>query len=125
MDVLLPHGEELLASKEIHLTFDENGRVMGKHSDNPILNTLMYYVEFPDRTIHPYTANVIANNMYAQVDSEGIRIKIFDAIIDHCTNGHAVSENDQYFITKRGRQHLRKTTSGCKLLIATKDGTKQ
>ena len=93
---------------------------MGKHGDNPILNTLMYDVEFPDGTICPYTENVIADNIYAQVDSEGIRTNIIDAIIDHFTDGNGVSKNDQYFITKRGHQHLRKTTSGWKLIIAMK-----
>ena len=29
---------------------------MGKHSENPILNTLMDDVEFPDGTIRPYAA---------------------------------------------------------------------
>ena len=82
----------------------------------------MYDVELPDGTIRPYSANVIADNIYAQVDSEVIRTKIIDAILDRCTDGHAVSKNDQYFITKRGRQHLCKTTSGWKLLIAMKDG---
>ena len=77
-EVLLPHGEELLAAKVIRRTLDENGKVMGKHSDNPILNTLMYDIEFPDRTIHPYTANVIADKIYAQVDLEGIRTNIID-----------------------------------------------
>ena len=101
--LFLPHGEEFLADKVNRLTLDENGKVMGKHSDNPILNTLMYEVELPDGKICPYTANVVADNIYAQVDSEGIRTNINDAIINHFTNGHAVSKNDQYFITKHGR----------------------
>ena len=98
---------------------------MGKHSENPILNTLMDDVEFPDGTIRPYAANFITDNIYVQVDSEGIRTNIIDTIIDHCTDVHAVSKNDQYFITKCGRQHLRTTTAGWKLLIAMKDGSKQ
>ena len=68
-EVLLPHGEELLGAKVIRHTLDENGKVMGKPSDNPILNTLMYDVELPDGTIRPYSASVIADNIYAQVDS--------------------------------------------------------
>ena len=98
MEVLLPHGEELLATKVICRKLDENGKVMGKHSDNLILNTLRYDIELSDRTIRPYTANVIADNIYAQVDSEDIRTNIIDTIIDHCIDGHAASKNDQYFI---------------------------
>ena len=85
----------------------------------------MYDVEFPDGTIRPYAANAIADNIYAQVDSEGILTNIIDAIIDQCTNGNAVSKNDQYFITKCGLQHLRKTTAGWKLLITMKDDSEQ
>ena len=124
-EILLPHGEELLADKLIQHTLDENGKVMGKRSENPMLNTLMYDVEFSDGTIRPYAANVIADNIYDQVDSEGIRTKIIDAIIDHCTNFHAVLKNGQYFVTKHGRQYLRKTTAGWKLLITMKDGSEQ
>ena len=94
-EVLLPHREEFLAAKVICRTLDENGKVMGKQSDNPILSTLMYDVEFPYGTIRPYAVNFIANNIYAQVDSEGIRTNIIDAIIDRCTNGHTFSKNDQ------------------------------
>ena len=85
-EVILPHVEELLAAKVIRRTLDENGKIMGKHSDNPILNTLMYDAEIPDGTIRPYAANAIADNIYAQVDSEGIQTNIIDAIIDHNNN---------------------------------------
>ena len=105
-EVLLPHGEELLDAKVICCTLDENGNVMGKHSDNQILNTLMYDVESPDGKIRLYTENVISNNINDRDDSEGIRTNIIDAIIDHCTNENAVLKNEQYFITKRGRQQL-------------------
>ena len=94
-EILLPHGEELLADKLIQHTLDENGKVMGKRSENPMLNTLMYDVEFSDGTIRPYAANFITDNIYVQVDSEGIRTNIIDTIIDHCTDVHAVSKNDQ------------------------------
>ena len=125
VEVLLPHGEELLAARVIRRTLDENRKIMSKHSDNSILNTLMYDVEFPDGTVRPYAANVIADKIYAQVDLEGTQTNIIDTIIDHCTYGHAVLKNDQYLVTKRGRQHLRNTTAGWKLLIAMEDGSEQ
>ena len=85
-EVLLPHGEELLAYKVICRTLDKNVKFLGKHSDNTILNTLIYDVEFPNGTIRPYTENIIADNIFAQVDSEGIQTNIIDAIIDHNNN---------------------------------------
>ena len=71
-EILLPHGEELIAAKVIRRTLDEIGKVTGIHSDNTILNTLRYNLEFPDVIVCPYAANVIADNIYAQVNSEGI-----------------------------------------------------
>ena len=85
----------------------------------------MYDVEFPDGTVLPYAANVISDNIYARFYSEGIQTNIIDAIIDHCTNGHSVSKNYQYFVTKPGRQQLHKIIAGWKLLIAMKDGREQ
>ena len=73
----------MLADRVIRHTLDENGKVMGKHSDNLIINKLVYDVEFPDGTIRPYTVNVVTDNIYAQVDSEGIQTNISDAIINH------------------------------------------
>ena len=38
---------------------------------NPLFDTHEYEVEFTDRTTDKYQANIIAKNMYAQVDEEG------------------------------------------------------
>ena len=44
---------------------------------------MLYYVEFPDGKIKEYSTNVIANNVYAQLDAEG-NIKIMmEAILDY------------------------------------------
>ena len=43
----------------------------------------MYEIEFPDGEIRPYAANVIADNIWAQVDPEGQRYVIFESIIDY------------------------------------------
>jgi hypothetical protein len=47
------------------------GVARGKASANPILDKRTYNVEFPDGRSEYYTANVIAENMYAQCDEEG------------------------------------------------------
>ena len=60
-EVLLPHGEELLAAKVIRRSMDEDGKVIGDYNDMPIFNTKLYDVEFPDGAIKPYAENVIAD----------------------------------------------------------------
>ena len=48
-----------------------NGLVVGKANSNPILDTRTYDVEFPDGSHAEYSANIIAQNMYSQCDTEG------------------------------------------------------
>ena len=59
-EVLLPKGEGSQLARVIHRSVDENGEVIGDHNNNPILNTILYDVEFPDGDIKPYAANTIA-----------------------------------------------------------------
>ena len=42
-----------------------------------------YDVEFDDGDVAELTANVIAQNMYANVDNDGQHVLMLDAIIDH------------------------------------------
>ena len=59
-EVLLTHGEELLIAKVLRRSVDKQGKVIGSSDENPILNTLIYDVEFPKGNIKKYSANVIA-----------------------------------------------------------------
>ena len=51
----------------------EDGKLVGTYSDNPMLNTLMYDVKFPDGATKPYSDNMIAENIYNSVNSDGHR----------------------------------------------------
>ena len=90
---------------------DDSGEIRGTYNENPILNTLVYDVEFPDGDVREYSANIIAENMYAQVDSEGFSHMILDHIADYKKDGNAVDKADSYVVTKRGRRRLRKSTN--------------
>lgn len=46
-EVHLPQGEKIRAGKVIRRSCDENGAITGSYNENPILNTLVYDVEFP------------------------------------------------------------------------------
>ena len=52
---------------------DANGLPIGKASDNPILDTSMYEVEYADGEKSALYASLIAENMFAQIDEEGNR----------------------------------------------------
>jgi hypothetical protein len=83
---------------------------IGKRHSNPLLDTREYEVEFPDGSLDTYTANMIAENLYSQVDTQGRQYQVMDEITDHRTNGHAVSVDDAFITDKYGNKHRRKTT---------------
>ena len=56
---------------------------------------------FPDGTIKEYAENLIAENMLAQVDSEGFSTTIFDKITDHKKVKLVTPNSDKYIIIKR------------------------
>ena len=66
----LPQGEEIRSAKVIGRSKDADGNIVGTYDDNPMLNTLSYNVEFSDGEVREYSANIIAENMYAQVDAQ-------------------------------------------------------
>ncbi len=104
---------------------DKNGNIVGQYDDNPLLNTLSYNVEFPDGEVREYGANVIAENMYSQVDPDECRYQLLDDIIDHRKNSDAVEPEDRYIKTKRGKRRMRNTTAGWDLLVKYKDNSTQ
>jgi hypothetical protein len=55
-----------------------------------MLDTRTYEIESPDGCSEEYTANLIAENMYAQCDIEGRQYNLMEGIVDHNTDGYAI-----------------------------------
>ena len=66
--VTLPMGDQNVAGKVHGRKREADGTAKGHAHPNPILDTRTYEVEFPDGQVTEYTANVIAESMYAQCD---------------------------------------------------------
>ena len=82
----------------------------------------MYEVKLVDGRIKEYGANIIAENMLTQVDSDGFSLALMEGIIDYkCDDSIAISKEDKYITTGRGQRRLWKTTTGWKLLVKLKD----
>jgi hypothetical protein len=123
-EVLLQHDNKMLTAKVKQRSIGPDGVIAGEYNDNPILNTIVYDVEFPDGTIKEYAANLIAENMLTQVDADRYSATMLDGIIDYKRDeATAVSKEDMYVVTKHRQKHLRKTTTRWKLLIRWKDKT--
>ena len=121
----LTQGEEIRNARVIGRSKGSDGNVKGTYHENPMLNTLMYDVEFPDGEVKEYSANVIAMNMYSQVDAEGHRTQLVEGIVDFRKDSSAISMADKYVMTKSNQRRMRKSTVGWKLLVQFKNGTEE
>ena len=50
-EFLLPYEKKHQIAKVICRTIDNNGNIIGTFDENPVLNSLVYDVEFPDGTV--------------------------------------------------------------------------
>ena len=71
---------------------EQDGSLKGTGNTNALFDTRAYVIEFPDGAEAEYTANIIAQNMYAQCDKDGNQFILLKSIIDHKTDGHAVKK---------------------------------
>eukprot|EP00957_Ditylum_brightwellii_P099420 7573257-Ditylum_brightwellii.AAC.1 len=60
-----------------------DGRTACSYHDNPVLNSTVYKVEFLDKEVKEYAANMFAENMLMQVDYEGFTTTMMEGIINH------------------------------------------
>ena len=116
-------GEEPNFARVTKRLRDANGIPIGTASNNPILDTWLYEVEYADGHKASLSANVIATNLFSQINEEGNQHAIFDSIIDHRTDGTEVLLKDAIIISKNGGRRRRETTKGWEILIQWKDGS--
>jgi hypothetical protein len=122
-EVLLPHGGELVRAKVTGRKRAADGTPVGVAHSNPILDTREYEVSFPNGSTDCYTANIIAESLYSQVDADGREFVHMKEIVDHRSDGTAVPVDDAYYVDPNGRRSRRMTTKGWKLLVEWKDGS--
>jgi hypothetical protein len=79
---------------------------------NPLFDTHAYEPVLDDGTIKRFLANVIAENLYSQCDTEGQSLRVLDKIVDHKRDNSAITIADGY-TTGRGRNRIpKKMTRG-------------
>jgi hypothetical protein len=100
-----------------------SGEPIGRAHANPLFDTRQYEIEFTDGTRERYQANVIAENMYAQVDAEGHQYQILDEITDHRKDHTAIPISEGTITSHNGTVKPKVTTRGWQLLVQFKDGT--
>jgi hypothetical protein len=102
---------------------DANGLPIGLRHDNPILDSRQYEVEFPDGSTEIVAANLIAENLFSQIDEEGNSFAILKEITDHRSNDSALSIDNGYTTSKNGTKRHKITTAGWDIEVEWKDGS--
>ena len=85
---------------------------IGTANDNQIIDTRMYEVEYTAGYKTSLAANTIDENIFAQVDTEGNRHIIFDKIVDHCTDGKEINQQDAFTTNSKDVKRGHDTTLG-------------
>ena len=84
-----------------------------KFDPNPILDTMIYEIEFPDRRLEEYGINTILECMISKQDEEGQDLGILDEVIGVGTDPKVVIQTDENSHTViNGRKKPVITTKG-------------
>ena len=122
--VLLPRAGGMDNATVRKRSRGNDGNPIGRANDNPILDTRQYVVEFEDGHQAELTANVIAQNMYAQCDPDGHQHVIFESIVGVRRSSTALCHADQIQMREgRPGTWMRRSTKGWKLCVQWKDGS--
>jgi hypothetical protein len=96
---------------------------IGRAHANPLFDTREYEIEFTDGTNERYQANIIAENMFSQVDSEGNQYLLLQEIMDHKKDNSAISISDGKISSANRESKPKITTKGWFLLVQWRDGS--
>jgi len=121
-ELLLPKGDVLMPAKVVARKRDKDGNPIGTAHPNPIVDTRVYEVVFQDGHVEEYAANIIAENMYALVDTEGNQFTLLQEIIGHKKDDTALKATDMY-VEGTNNPSIKKSTKGWHLQILWKDGS--
>ena len=102
---------------------DDEGKDVVNMNNIPLLDTRAYKVVFSDSTTEVLTANIISENLLAQVDEEGHCQILLDDIIYYIQNVNAIGKEDAFNKTLNGKKRGKITTEGWQLCIQWKDGS--
>ena len=78
---------------------EANWRPICVANDNPILDSIMYEVEYRDGYVATMVANVIYGNLFSQVGQEGNIFVLIESIINTRTDGTKNLQQDVFVIT--------------------------
>ena len=92
-------------AKFSRIILDEEIKLVGTYSENPMLNTLMYDVQLPDGATKAYAANMVAQNIYNSVDYDGRQYRPFGQILNYYKTANAVMIAGATAVGRNGQRY--------------------
>jgi hypothetical protein len=119
---MVPKGDILIPAKVIARKHDRDGNPIVIGHSNPLMDTRIYDVQFPDGHTEEFAANTIADNIYSQANAEGNQHLLLKEMTDHKRDGSAIVADDKW-IQHGSNKQLWRTTQGWQLKVLWRDGT--
>ena len=123
--VKVPVGGEEKFGKVLGRKRDADGELIGKASSDPLQDTAVYDVEFVDGTVGEFTANIIAESIYAKCNPDGSTTALLEEITDHKRDDTALTMASGFDPGPNGTRVPKKTTKGWHLLARFKNGAEE
>ena len=124
IELNMPQVDEIRRTKVIRASQDSQGKTIGEHNANPLISTLAYDIQFDNGEIQQVGANIIAQNLYSQIDGFGNAYTMLKGILDHMKDGSEMKSEDAFVTTPSGANRRRESTKGWYLKVLWNDGTK-
>ena len=96
--------------------------MIGTSNKNPIFNTEVYNVQTNNGHKAEYTENVIAENLYRQVDGDGYNYIMLYEIFGHKKTYDAIPTDSGYYETRNGVKRRAITTKVWQLKVGWDSG---
>ena len=90
----------------------EDIKSIGTYHDNPLHNIEFYEVKYHNGELAHIESNIIADNMFAQVGSEGYHFQMVDKIQDHYSELSVIPQEQGFVKTRSGNLVPKKITRG-------------
>ena len=123
IEVGIRKGEELKHGIVKRRIVDEEGKPVGQVSSNSITDTRLYEIEYKDGQREILAANLLAENLLAQVDEHGHKYQMMESIMGHRKSGNTLKEDEAWYTTHNGTRRRKTTTKGWELFVLWKDGS--
>ncbi len=124
--VSLPRdGHTFANARVVKRARDECGDLIGRSNPDPLMDTSVYEVRFDDGAVERYSANIIAENIYSQVDKDGTTVTYIKEIVGHKKDDEAVPKSEGTVTSPNGNKRLKQTTKGWWFLVELQNGTSE